>query len=266
MSIRPKKRLGQNFLQDKNILSKIISSLDLIPSSSIVEIGAGTGLLTERLALLGNKVFAFEIDRGLCKILKEKFNGQRHIEIINGDFLKADLKRLVGAHFPLTVIGNIPYYISSPIIERIIKNSADVRVAYVTVQKEFAERIAARAGSKAYGSFTCFVQYYAHAKILFDISRGCFQPPPSVDSCLLKVIPKKEEELVPVDRDMLSITIRTAFGQRRKTLRNSLKDVYSAAAIESFCRSRNLSVDVRPEALTLRDFIDLTSYFSQKNN
>lgn len=264
MRIKAKKSLGQNFLQDKNILTKIVSSLDIIPSSSIVEIGAGTGLLTERLAGLGNKIFAFEIDKGLCKVLKEKFNGQRHIEIINADFLKADFKRLVGAQFPLTVVGNIPYYISSPIIERIIKSASDIRVAYLTVQKEFAERIAADVGTKAYGSFTCFVQYYAVAKIFFDISRGCFQPAPSVDSCLLRLIPKKEEELIVVDRDMLSIVIRTAFGQRRKTLRNSLKELYSAENIESFCCARDISVNARPETLTLQDFVALTNYFSAK--
>ncbi|HPT07512.1 MAG TPA: 16S rRNA (adenine(1518)-N(6)/adenine(1519)-N(6))-dimethyltransferase RsmA [Candidatus Omnitrophota bacterium] len=266
MHIKAKKRLGQNFLYDKNILAKIAGALDIIPSSSIVEIGAGTGLLTERLAAFGNKVFAFELDKGLCKVLKEKFNGQRHVEIIQGDFLKADFSRLFGAQFPVTVVGNIPYYISSPIIERIIRGAAGIRSSYVTVQKEFAERIAASAGTKAYGSFTCFVQYYAHAKILFDISRGCFQPAPKVDSCLVRIIPKKEEELVLVDRDKLFISIRTAFGQRRKTLRNSLKELYTASDIEAFCREQNISVNARPETLTLHDFIILTNYFSAKKS
>jgi len=260
MQIKPKKRLGQNFLVDKNVLKKIINTSDIGSSDMVLEIGAGKGGLTECLASKAQKIVALELDLRLCEYLENKFKGYANIVILNQDILKFD----IGKYFSKTkskikVIGNIPYYITSPIIEHLFKYKDKIDSVFLTVQKEFAERIAASPGSKDYGAFSCFVQFYADPNILFHIKKGSFFPVPKVDSSFLKISMRQEFPCEVKDVDLFFKLIRLAFNQRRKTLRNSLKGVVPAGKLNSFFLKENISANTRPEDLGLEYFAALAN-------
>lgn len=259
MRIRPKKSLGQNFLRDENIQRKIIGVLGLEASDVVLEIGAGRGELTSLITPKVNKLYALEIDRQLYPLLTERFKVYNNVRIINQDILKFDLAKISGRGFKIKVIGNIPYYISSPIIEHLIKYRAWISEVFITVQKEFAGRVVAVPGSKEYGSFSCFVQYYAVPKIMFQINKGCFYPSPKVDSCLLRLKFREKPAVCVRDEELFFKVIRAAFNQRRKTLRNSLKEAIPLPKLERFFFKSKLNPNVRPEELSLKDFASLVN-------
>jgi len=262
MRVKPKKRLGQNFLVDKNIQRKIIESLGLKKSDIILEIGAGRGELTVGLAQKAGKVYALEIDSNLCAVLKENLKGYPNVEIINQDILKFNPDKYLNKpakNGKLKVFGNIPYYISSPIIERLIKMRAGIEVVFITVQKEFARRIIAQPHSKDYGAFSCFVQYYAECKIIFNIKKGSFFPMPKVDSSLVSLRVRQEPSVRPVNETLFFKIIRASFNKRRKTLRNSLAGVIPPEKLKGFFSRYNINSKVRPEDLSLEDFANLTN-------
>ena len=261
-SHRPIKSLGQNFLVDQNITRKIIETLDLQPSDAVFEIGAGQGELTSLIAPKVSSLCALEIDRRLYPILIERFKIYDNVNIINRDILKCDLIKLAdeyGIKGKIKVFGNIPYYISSPIIERLINYRKVIKEAFITVQKEFARRVVSDPGSKEYGSFSCFVQYYAIPKIVFQINRGCFYPVPKVDSCLLHLKFREKPAVSVKEEELLFKVIRGAFNQRRKTLRNSLKDIIQSDKLEEFLFKNGLNLNIRPEDLSLAEFAKLTN-------
>ncbi len=258
-SHKPKKSLGQNFLVDPNIRRKIIEVLELRPSDIILEIGAGKGELTGLIAPKVDKIYALEIDRRLYPLLTEHFKVCNNVSIINQDILKFDLAKISNEDNKIKVFGNIPYYISSPIIEHLIKYRAGISEVFITVQKEFAKRVVAGAKDEAYGSFSCFVQYYAIPKIVFEIKRGCFYPTPKVDSCLLKLRFRDVPAVSVEDEEALFKVIRAAFNQRRKTLRNSLKGKVPLKNLECFFFKNKLNSNVRPEELSLEDFASLVN-------
>lgn len=259
MYLKPKKKLGQNFLTDKNIQRKICDTCALEPSDIVLEIGAGRGELTALLAARANRVYALEIDDRLCEILQENLKNTSNVEIINQDILKFDLKRChLKSGKRLKVIGNIPYYISSPIIECLLNSRERIHTVFITVQKEFAERIAAKPGSKDYGSFSCFVQYYAQPLIILNIKKGCFTPRPKVDSALISLKIRPIPWVNPKDEKLFFRIIRSAFNKRRKTLRNSLEGIISAEKLEKFFLKYSLDKNTRPERLSLQDFANLT--------
>lgn len=260
MRLKPKKRLGQNFLIDKNIQRKIIDACALKPSDIVLEIGSGRGELTQYLALEAKKVFALELDAQLSQALKDKFKDSRNVEIINQDILKFNLnKHFADSRKKLKVIGNIPYYISSPIIEHLLRNKDKIGVIFLTVQEEFGRRITAQPGSKTYGAFSCFTQYHTKPKIIFRIKKNSFFPAPKVDSCFLRLEVRQKVPLTLKDEGLLFRIIRAAFNQRRKTLRNSLKGVIPPEKLNKFFKEYNINPNIRPEALALRDFANLTN-------
>lgn len=261
MRIKPKKKLGQNFLVDKNIQRKIIDCLELRPTDIVLEIGAGNGELTALLARKAKKVYALEIDPSLCRALRERLEGHSNIEIINRDVLKFDLKEYLRSRKEkgkVTVVGNIPYYISSPIISRLVKFRKKINAIFLTLQKEFAARIASPCGSKEYGSFSCFVQYYARPEILFAVGKNCFFPAPKVDSCFLRLGLKQKLPLSPKREKLLFRISRAAFNQRRKTLRNSLKGLLLPQKLGRFFARYNIDPDTRPDGLSWEDFARLS--------
>jgi 16S rRNA (adenine1518-N6/adenine1519-N6)-dimethyltransferase len=264
-SHRPIKSLGQNFLVDQNIRRKIVQFLELRPSDILLEIGAGQGELTGLIAPKVDKLYALEIDRRLYPLLIERFKIYNSVSIINQDILKCNLIKLADEHKikgKIKVFGNIPYYISSPIIERLIKYRVVIREVFITVQKEFARRVVAVPGSKEYGSFSCFLQYYTTPKIVFQISKGCFYPSPKVDSCLLHLKFREKPAVYVKDEELLFKIIRAAFNQRRKTLRNSLKGNLQLEKLEGFLLKNNLNLNIRPEQLSLAKFADLANELS----
>lgn len=259
MHIKPKKKLGQNFLIDKNIQKKIINACEVHDTDVILEIGPGRGELTVSLAEAARRVYAIELDSGLCEVLKEKLTNHKNVRIINQDILRTDLKNILDkGEEPIKVIGNIPYYISSPIIEHLLRFREMISEIFITVQKEFARRVCAKPGTKDYGSFSCFVQYYTQPKIIFQIKRGSFFPVPDVNSCLLKLQVNKTTLLNNKrQEEQLFKIIRAAFNQRRKTLRNSLRGVVSMPRLNIFFERNNINSKIRPEMLSLEDFINL---------
>ncbi len=258
MHIKPKKNLGQNFLIDKNIQNKIISCIELASTDTVLEIGPGEGAITGLLCQNAAKVFAVEIDRNLCAFLTGKFAKLENISIINADILKFDLRSLPPGD-KLKVIGNIPYYITTPIIEHLLFYSERIEEIYLTVQKEFAQRMIAAAGSKVYGSFSCFVQYYTEPEILFLIKKNSFHPAPQVDSCFLRLKLRREPPVKVKNEKTLFKIIRTGFQQRRKTLKNSLEELIPADKLDKFFQEYDLNPKIRPEDLSLQDFANLAN-------
>lgn len=258
MRVNLKKKLGQNFLTDKNIQSKILGSLELKTSDLILEIGAGSGEITCLLAKKAKKVYAVEIDPDLYGLLEDKVKDYANINVIKKDILKLDLQKIIAPlNQKIKVFGNIPYYISTPIIAHLLKFRKNIGIIFITVQKEFARRITASAGSKDYGSLSFFVQYYTNPKKVLAIKRSSFFPPPKVDSCLLRLEPREKLPLGTVKEKFLFKVVRAAFNQRRKTLRNSLKGLLPPKKLERFFLKYSIDKNTRPERLTRHDFINL---------
>ena len=230
--------------------------MELSGQDSILEIGPGRGELTRLLTKEAKFVYAVEVDRELSNSLKEEFAQNPKIKIIHRDILRFALdKELPVAK--LKVFGNIPYYITTPIIEHLLKYRRVIQDIFITVQKEFGERLSASPGSKAYGSFSCFLQYYCSPKVLFNIRKNSFWPAPKVDSCFLKLTLRKNPAVKVKDPDALFALIRQAFSQRRKTLRNSLQGTIAEERLEGYFKRYNIDRNIRPESLGLEDFTRL---------
>ncbi len=261
MHIKPKKSLGQNFLIDPNIQRKIVQACELLPTDTVVEVGSGRGELTKSLAGRVKRVFALELDGRLIETLENNLRDHPNVSILNQDVLKVDLGPIINniGKGELVVIGNIPYYITTPIIERLFSYKDAIDRIFLTVQKEFARRIVAPPGSKDYGSFSCFVQYHARAEILFTIKRTCFRPAPKPDSAFIKLKVLSLSHFSVKDEARLFKIIRLAFGQRRKTLRNSLEGALTQEKLRRFFEESPFDKNVRPEVLGLEDFIRLAN-------
>jgi len=264
MHIKPKKSLGQNFLTDKNIQNKIIRACDLAKDDIVLEIGSGKGDLTVQLAQKVKKVYTLEIDSRLFPLLENTLSVYSNCQLIKADILKFDIIKFLrdnNVSEKIKVIGNIPYYISSPIIQHLIDQRQVISVVFMTVQKEFGRRVRAIPGSKDYSSFSCFAQYYAQCVILFEIKRNSFNPSPKVDSCFLSLKFRGKPPVSVREEAGFFKLIRTAFNQRRKTLRNSLSGMLAPEKLDAFFETSGIDKNVRPEDLSLEQFAKLSDYF-----
>ncbi len=250
--LAPRKHLGQNFLVDPKAKERILSSCELQAGEEVIEIGPGLGHLTEMILPYVKKVYAIEKDPRFCELLGKKFPAEK-IEVFDADVLKFDFTTLKPG---LKVIGNLPYYISTPIIEKFIEYKGLFPICFFTVQKEFAQRLAAKVNTKDYGSLSCFVQYYADIRILFTLPPSSFKPAPKVTSCFMKLTFRPPEFKI-ADEAKLFTLIRTAFGQRRKRISNSLKSILEKNADEIF-KKCGLTGEERAENLSLKNYVDLT--------
>jgi 16S rRNA (adenine1518-N6/adenine1519-N6)-dimethyltransferase len=248
----PKKNLGQNFLTDTRIQRKIIQACDLKGEDTVVEIGPGQGVLTRLIAPMVKRLICVETDRDLIEPLRLGVSSS--VEIVHADFLKWNM-----GHLPdgIKIIGNIPYYISTPIIEKLITDRLKISAAFLTVQLEFGGRLTARSGGKDYGSLSCFVQYYADIKMLFKIKHTCFNPAPKVDSCFLGLTMRPQADNPACDEEFLFTLIQTAFQQRRKNIVNALKGLTGKEKLEGALKALNIDLNARPENLTLSNYTDL---------
>lgn len=245
--VKAKKNLGQHFLKDQNIARKITDSL-LPVTPDVLEIGPGMGVLTRHLLEQGNfSVKAIDIDRESIDYLHGELPQYRD-RIIFGDFLKANLTEWYTA--PFSVIGNLPYNISSQIFFRIIENRQLVRQAVCMIQKEVAERITAVHGNKTYGILSVFLQTFYHIEYLFTVSEKVFDPPPKVKSAVIRLTRNSRESL-ECDENLFFRIVKTGFNQRRKTLRNSLRQILPPEFVSD-------DLNLRPEQLSVTDFIRLT--------
>ena len=266
MHVKSKKRLGQNFLVDKNVRKKILENCQFSLRDIVLEIGAGRGELTGLIAPRVKKIYCLELDPGLCLILKQNLKGNANLVVINQDVLKFSLKKHFRAGAKLKVIGNIPYYISTPLIELLLASKDMIDTIYLTVQKEFAQRLAALPGSKIYGALSLFLQYYTEPKILFLVSKNSFFPRPKVDSAFVRLKVRANPPVEAKDERLLFKIIRTAFNYRRKTLRNSLSGIVPQSALDGFFCEFHINKDIRPEGLSLKDFANLANLKNMQKN
>ncbi|MBR0453999.1 MAG: 16S rRNA (adenine(1518)-N(6)/adenine(1519)-N(6))-dimethyltransferase RsmA [Bacteroidales bacterium] len=251
-TVKPKKALGQHFLKDLSVARRIADSIDTCPQLPLLEIGPGMGVLTQFLMEKERPLKVVEIDRESVAYLQDNFPKQLSDNIIAGDFLKMDLQECFNGQ-PFVLIGNYPYNISSQIFFKMLDNKALIPCCAGMIQKEVAERIASPAGKKAYGILSVLLQAYYDIEYLFTVSEHVFDPPPKVKSAVIRMT-RNHRESLPCDEKLFKTVIKTAFNQRRKTLRNSLKPLLGKeAAVYS-----EPIFDKRPEQLTVDQFIELT--------
>jgi len=263
---RPRKRWGQNFLIDKNIKNKIIAAADPKKDDSILEIGPGFGELTQDLALNAKKVRAVERDRKIAEILRSNvLSGFKNIELIAEDILKYKIDGSFNK-----IVGNLPYYITTPIIEKIIESKSGSCGIFIMVQKEYGERLAAKPGNKNYSSLSCFVQLSMEAVKLFTVTKNCFYPRPEVDSVFLMLKPIKNNIPPGVEKLLLKI-IRTAFQKRRKKIINAVSGEnrigMDKELIEKALKVCGIGPNARPENISIKQYRNIaeTLYGYKKN-
>jgi 16S rRNA (adenine1518-N6/adenine1519-N6)-dimethyltransferase len=252
---RPRKTAGQNFLVDRNILSQIDQAIEVPPGDVLMEVGGGTGALTEKLVKKNRPLLVVEPDHKLHEYLERRFKGQGFMRIIKEDILRLDFAPFVPPPPALiTLAGNIPYYLTTPLITRLLEREGGrIRSIYLMIQREVAERLAAKPGTKAWGALSVCARYYADFKVLFPVSRRCFRPAPKVESAFVRIIPKKKLLLGEEDTKNLFRTVRAIFQTRRKTLFNSIRsggwdepkgrEALKACRLEAMVRGETLDLD-----------------------
>ncbi|PAQ14867.1 16S rRNA (adenine(1518)-N(6)/adenine(1519)-N(6))-dimethyltransferase [Bacillaceae bacterium SAOS 7] len=263
-----KKSLGQNFLIDPNILHRITATAELTKDTGAIEIGPGIGALTEHLARTSGKVVAFEIDQRLLPILADTLSPYDNVKVVHEDVLKADVARIVQEEFTdvkdLMVVANLPYYVTTPIIMKLLEENIPLKGIVVMLQKEVADRISARPGTKSYGSLSIAIQYYMEAETAFIVPKTVFMPQPNVDSAVIKLI-KREKPAVEVENEKFFFTVtRASFAQRRKTILNNLTNqlpqgkAHKEKIIEAL-EQAGIDPTRRGESLSLAEFARLSN-------
>ncbi|MFD1636681.1 16S rRNA (adenine(1518)-N(6)/adenine(1519)-N(6))-dimethyltransferase RsmA [Evansella tamaricis] len=267
-----KKSLGQNFLIDTNILRRIVDTAELTDNTGVLEIGPGIGALTEQIARRAKKVVAFEIDQRLLPILKETLSPYEHVNIIHQDVLKSNVKEVIEAEFDkgqdLAVVANLPYYVTTPILMKLLEEKLSIRTIVVMIQKEVAERIAAKPGTKDYGSLSIAAQYYAKAETAFIVPKTVFVPQPNVDSAILKLTLREVPPVDIMDEDFFFEVVRASFTQRRKTILNNLSshfvNSFTKKDMESCLMEGEVDPKRRGESLSMEEFAILSNLLLKK--
>ncbi len=252
------KSLGQNFLIDETVCPRMAEMGGVKEGTCAIEIGPGLGVLTVELAKRADKVITVELDSRLIPVLAETLYDYRNTEVINADVLKTDLHGLIADNFdskPVNVCANLPYYITSPILMYLLESRLPVENITVMVQKEAADRLCARVGSRDSGAITVAVNYYAEAEVLFGVGRECFTPSPNVDSCVIKLKVRKEPPVKVQDEEFFFRMVKAAFSQRRKTASNGISSGMGIAKdkVGEALALSGLSPTVRAEALTMEE-------------
>lgn len=256
------KSLGQNFLIDGNIVRKISQIGQVREGDHVLEIGPGIGTLTEELALNAKRVVAVEIDKNLLPILDETLQDYDNVDIIYGDILNTDIQKIIDEKMeggPIKVVANLPYYVTTPIIAKLLEEDLNIHSIIVMVQKEVADRIVASPGTKQYGSLSVFVNFYTYPEIGMKVPKTVFMPQPKVDSAIIKL--NMKEEIPQVNREVFFKVVRSAFGKRRKTLLNALSSGelgLEKETIREVLESLDIPWDVRAENLKVEDFIKIS--------
>ena len=248
---RARKRFGQNFLHDSHVIDKIVRSINPKHSDCLVEIGPGMGALTEPLLEACGKLDVVELDRDLIPILRTKFFNYPVFTIHEGDALKFDFNTILKPGQQLRIVGNLPYNISTPLIFHFLAHHTIVQDMHFMLQKEVVERLAAGPGTSDYGRLGIMAQYYCKVEPLFIVGPGSFNPPPKVDSAIVRMRPYDELPYPAKDVKILERVVREAFSMRRKTLRNTLKNLINAEQLEAI----GIDTSLRPERLTLQEYV-----------
>ncbi|MCK8625115.1 16S rRNA (adenine(1518)-N(6)/adenine(1519)-N(6))-dimethyltransferase RsmA [Apilactobacillus sp. TMW 2.2458] len=268
-----KKSLGQNFLTDLNILQKIVDAANVSDADNIIEIGPGIGGLTEQLAKRAKKVLAFEIDQNLLHVLDDTLAEYNNVKVINQDILQANLPQTISSEFeekgPVKVVANLPYYITTPIILDLLKGNANFDQIVVMMQKEVADRLVAKPGSKDYGSLSIIIQYLNNTEIAFEVPRTSFIPAPKVNSAIVSLSSRENIDNPVFDFDKFCGFVRGCFLHRRKTFWNNLQGLFGKTpeiknelklALQNF----DIDAGIRPEKLSIDEYVELANYFHDK--
>jgi 16S rRNA (adenine1518-N6/adenine1519-N6)-dimethyltransferase len=249
----PRKRLGQHFLTDTRTLDRIADVLEITKQDTVIEIGPGRGALTDRLAARAGRLIAIEVDKLLIPILRARYADQPHVSIIESDVLDLSLGDVAGG--PYLLAGNVPYYITTPIIFHALHAPRPHSAVYL-VQKEVADRVAAAPGSEMYGALSVNVQALAKAERLFTVGKGAFQPPPSVESAVIRLTPREDPVIPSALEHEYQRFVIAAFGNRRKQMKRVLREVTEVTAeqAEQVLAAAEVPVASRPEVLSPADF------------
>lgn len=264
------KGLGQNFLVNPTVCPRMAEAVRNSTDKKIgvLEIGAGVGVLTKELLERCEKVVCVELDTRLFPVLNDTLSGYDNLTLINEDILKADLESIIKEHFEgleIFVCANLPYYITSPVIMRLLEEKLPFNKIIVMVQKEAADRLCAKVGSRESGAVTVAVNYYAKAKKLFDVSRGSFMPSPKVDSCVIELDLTEKGDYKVIEEKLFFKMVKSAFAQRRKTILNSLSHGMGIEKekITLAIENAGLPLTARAEALTMEELVNLSNKISE---
>lgn len=254
-----KKYYGQNFLTDHFITSKIAEISFANKDTTVLEIGPGTGALTEELLKVSKRVIAYEIDKEVVPILKENTKEYDNLEVIVEDILKADLSKINNLDENIICIANLPYYITSPIIDLFLKKMTNVKKAIFMMQKEVGDRISANINTKDYNSFSILVQYFARCKKILNVPRTCFTPEPNVDSVVIE-LEKYNRYFKPKNEEFFIKVVESSFKERRKMLVNNLSNTFklSKDTLRNILNELEINEDARGETLSIDDYIKLS--------
>ena len=267
--LSPKKSLGQNFLVDPRVQERIVTAAQIQATDVVVEIGAGLGALTARLADVASRVIAIDRDGQLVEVLRAELADRPNLEIVLGDALEFDLGEAARkAGRPLVVVGNLPYVVTSPVLFATIEAAAGGHVvdrAIFMVQKEFAQRMLAPPGSRTYGRLSVMVQQAAAAEILFHVGAGAFLPPPAVTSTVLRLRPRAQPLAAVRDTELFARVVREAFGARRKMLRRALEPGFGGVRAAAALAAAGIEGTRRAEELAVADFARLTNALSERH-
>lgn len=261
------KKLGQNFLINPSVCPKIAEMGNASPGYGVLEIGTGVGVLTHELAKRAEKVCAVEVDERLLPILKETVGEHKNLHIIHGDILKCDIKKLIEEELgglKIAVCANLPYYITTPILMYLLESGADIETITVMVQKEVADKLEAKVGTRDAGAITVAVNFYGTVEKLFSVSRGSFMPAPNVDSAVIQIKTGGKWREAVNDQKHFFKMVRAGFQQRRKTLVNSLSGImgYNKAELSDILKNLGISENVRIEALSMEELCTLSNALS----
>lgn len=252
---KARKRFGQNFLDDHNIIANIVHAISPQPNDLLVEIGPGLGAITTELIEQLDAMHVVELDRDLIPFLIAKFEHTKKLTIHQADALSFDFSQLAGeTDRKLRVVGNLPYNISTPLIFHLLEQSTEIQDMHFMLQKEVVDRLAAGVGDKAYGRLGIMVQYHCRVEPLFDVPPESFNPPPKVDSAIVRLIPHEEKPFTTRDPELLQRLVTAAFSMRRKTLRNSLKNHATNEQMEAV----GINPGDRAEKVPLEAYVALT--------
>jgi len=258
----PKKSLSQHFLKSHQVRERIVEAIRPAADEVILEIGAGTGELTAALASRARRVIAVEVDPALAGILKEELAGFPNARVLCADVLEVDISKVASEAGcgRLLVAGNLPYHITTDILLHLLRHAASISRAVLTVQREYADRLAAKPGGRDYGAVTVRVNYAASVSVLFAVPASAFVPRPKVDSAVVELKFREKPAVSTLDEEALFEVVRAAFSKRRKMLVNSLSSLWgiSREELREICRSLGLEAERRPETLSLEEFARLT--------
>ena len=265
-NISANKKLGQNFLIDDDIIQNIIDAAELKETDLVIEIGPGLGTLTSKLLEKAGKVIAIELDEKMLKVLNDRFSLYNNFILINNDVLKVDLNKIIEENLEqlksVKIGANLPYYITTPIIMKLLESKLKIETITVMVQKEVADRITATPGDKLSGAITYSVDYYAKAEEVVFVSKSCFMPSPEVDSAVIKLEIRKEPKVNVLNEEMFFKVIKASFMQRRKTLINGLMNsgiIKDREKLNAILKEANIDSNIRGEKLTIEQFANLSN-------